>query len=697
MTSDPPATPAPPVAPPAPAAATTPAAPLPLRLVFAIPVAVSLLLSAATVGTHVHWQDSGLYLTAVKEFSVLYPHGFMLYLTLCKAWTLVLGFLDFTLAVHLFSSACAALAAGFLALAAERISADRIAAAIVGALAAAGYTWWFSGLYAKGYALYFLVVSILLWRMAWRDPHLVIPLLGLAWAAHPSAALLGPGVLVYLWLQRKSIRLPRLLLAGAASLLCAFGPSLLLPLLAAKGSHLSLGNPRTLGDVVHYLTGSRFMSIPGVWGFASSRFLRVGQFALEEFLLVGAVLVAAGFRALVRERRRDALFLLAWSLPLLTVLPLFKVEGQDDLWLVVVWMPLWIVAAIGLSALKARARWVPAAACAAGLVCAVAMNGRDLYLRNETLPESLGKSFLQNLDPGAILVVNTDDAVGVCRYLQAVRGYRSDVRVIILSYVQPGAAGKWYLDALCRLWPDFPKPNFESVAEHAATYTNFVLSQASLVNAQRPGGPPIYFDSEPAAAILATGKVLPAGFLWKWTPNEAELPNPKEWNFPVTLEQVSERLGRKRGQNLYYLPNNLLVKPEPYERRLVFFLAQARRNLANLIQSSGGPKAFAHSAPMYESILKAAPEYGSDPGILYPLALDYFMLDRLVEANDLFEKLLREGPDPSQKAGALFYLGELRRMQRRDEEAKAYFRQALDVAPAGSPLRPELEKRLKPR
>src|SRR5947199_3841395 len=111
MTSDPPATSDAPLAPPAPPS-PAPSAPLRLRFVFAIPVAVSLCLSAATVGTHVHWQDSGLYLSAVKEFTVLYPHGFMLYLALCKAWTLVFGFLDFTLAVHLFSSACAALAAG---------------------------------------------------------------------------------------------------------------------------------------------------------------------------------------------------------------------------------------------------------------------------------------------------------------------------------------------------------------------------------------------------------------------------------------------------------------------------------------------------------------------------------------------------------------------------------------------------------
>ena len=49
---------------------------------------LSLILSLCTVGSKPHWQDSGIYLVAVKEFSVLYPPGFVLYLSLCKAWTL---------------------------------------------------------------------------------------------------------------------------------------------------------------------------------------------------------------------------------------------------------------------------------------------------------------------------------------------------------------------------------------------------------------------------------------------------------------------------------------------------------------------------------------------------------------------------------------------------------------------------------
>jgi tetratricopeptide (TPR) repeat protein len=676
---------------------TSDAPPPPRWPVFAFPAAVSLALSACTVGTHAYWQDSPIYLTAVKEFTILYPHGFMPYLALCKAWTLALGFLDFTLAVHLFSSACAALAAGTLALAAERLTLDRAASAVAGALAAAGYTWWFSGIYAKGYALYFLVVSLLLWRMACRDRYSVAPLLGAAWAAHPSAVLLGPAVLAYLGVRRRELRPGPLILSLAGGAIAAVGPSLFLPLLAAQESPLALGHPRSWAELLRYLTGSRFTHLPGVWGIDAVRCARMGQFAGEEFLLVGGVLVVIGLRRAIRDRRRDALFLPVWLLPLLVVTPLFKIEGQYDLWLVAAWMPLWLVAAFGLSALHPRGPWIPGAVGAAGLLCAVGVNGRDLYLRHDTLPEAMGRSFLERLDPGSVLVLNSDDAMGLCRYLQSVRGLRRDVRVLAAPFVRPSSDYAWYLQAVTRAWPDLPRPDFDVVAIHARRYTDIALVQAAIVNGQRPGGPSIYFDSQPPTPLLAGGSVMPAGFLWKWSADPAARPDPNAWRFPVTLEEAAARSSRRRGQHLAFLPDDVVVQPQSYERRLVIYLALARRALAEAAQREGGAAGFARSAAIYESILKAAPEFREDPDVLYPLGLAYYMVDRYPEADGTFQGVLVAQPSPSQKAGALFYLGELRRMQRRAQEATAFYRQALEAVPDGSPLQSELLKRLAPR
>src|SRR5215831_4246826 len=176
-------------------------------LVPGVPLALSLILSGSTVGDSVGWQDSGFFLAGVKELGVLYPHGFVLYLVLCKLWTLALGFVDFTLAAHLFSSFCAAGAAAAISLAARdflrsqgplfRVAAieGELPAIAAGCLTASGFTFWSAALLAKGYALLYLILALLLWRMIRADETgkgsdftIVAVLIGLAWAALTAAA-----------------------------------------------------------------------------------------------------------------------------------------------------------------------------------------------------------------------------------------------------------------------------------------------------------------------------------------------------------------------------------------------------------------------------------------------------------------------------------------------------------------------------
>src|SRR6185295_8662614 len=142
-----------------------------------VPFVFSLLLSACTVGSHVFWQDSGYYLTAVRDFSLLYPHGFVLYLLLCKAWTFIAAPLfGFVLSVHLFSSLMAAGGAAFTALAARdflRKAAPEKPAELPAILAAcllsAGYCYGHAAIIAKTYALFYLLLALLLWILVVAD------------------------------------------------------------------------------------------------------------------------------------------------------------------------------------------------------------------------------------------------------------------------------------------------------------------------------------------------------------------------------------------------------------------------------------------------------------------------------------------------------------------------------------------------
>src|SRR6185503_6411215 len=233
-------------------------------LVPVVPAAFSLLLSALTIGHNVFWQDSGFYLTAVHEMSVLYPHGFALYLLLCKAWTLAAGSLfGFVLSVHLFSAVCAAAGAAFAALAArdflkrvEPAKAPGIPAALAGCVLAAGYCYGHAAIIAKGYSLFTALLALLSWLLVRADRKREFlemgAVLGLSWAAHPAAALLLPAILAYAWARRDRIREWgwgfTAAVAGVA-VAGAFLPSLLVPVLAARESIFDFGNPRTAGEL----------------------------------------------------------------------------------------------------------------------------------------------------------------------------------------------------------------------------------------------------------------------------------------------------------------------------------------------------------------------------------------------------------------------------------------------------------------
>src|SRR5262245_25947528 len=335
-------------------------------LVPAIPFALSLTFSLCTVGSTVSWQDSGYYLAAVRELGLLYPPGFMLYLITCKAWTLLLGFVDFTLAVHLFSSMCAAAAAGAIAMAARDLlrrlgSENDLAAIVAGALAATGYSFWSAALLAKSYALLYLILSLLIWRMIraqesgkGRDFTIVAALIGLAWAAHPSATNVGVALVVFVAAHRKTLGGKGIAGRAGVAAACAIGPSLLLPVFAAT----TFTPPTSIGEWLRYLVGARYMGLPGVFGVEGWRCANALKYLWEDFLGVGLILALVGLSRLAVVDRKLLLGISLWVVPSALVATLFRIEGQQDFWLVAAWLPLHLAVAVGLAAIRGRSRGV---------------------------------------------------------------------------------------------------------------------------------------------------------------------------------------------------------------------------------------------------------------------------------------------------------------------------------------------------
>lgn len=627
-----------------------------------IPFTLSFILSLTTAGSHCGWQDSGFFLVAVKEFGVLYPPGFALYVLLCKAWTLGLGFVDFTYAVHLFSALCAALAAGTLAVAVRdllrtqgpvfRTTEDQSplpewAGASIGCLAACGYTFWAAAILAKVYAFYFLMLSLLLWRMiradetkAPRDFRIVAALIGLSWQAHPSAALLGGGLIAFIAAHRRTIGGKGIAAGTAVAAACALGPMLLLPLYQATGkSALRFGDPASWSGFTEYLTGSRFTGAPNVWGLEGSRVASVPRYFWEEFLGIGALIVALGLYRLWWINRKLLVGLALWVAPVLVVTVLFKLEGQHDFWMVAAWLPLWLVAGLGLAAVE-KLREAAVVLALIGVVWAVAANRSDLNQRGMTTAEALGRYCLEGLEPEASLDLISDDGLALALYLQRVRGERTDVRILGNACLgaTPGA-GERYAE-----WP---------------------------------------------AAVSSPGwSFMPAGSLFKLVRDGQQKIDLKRWREPIPAEEVPALFRRRRGQYVDHTrPGRLSVRPEPYEQRLLRVLLRARANLAFLHTRAGNlPEALR----LYESIERLDPDADRDATLHLQFAVCEIGLAKYEPAEKRLKKMLTLDCEERQRAEAYYFLTGLTGARPEAAEWKA-------KALASPDLAPELRARLQGR
>ncbi len=690
-----------------------------------IPFLFSVVLSLSTVGRNVHWQDSGFFLSNVKEMGVLYPHGFVLYQLLCKIWTLALNRVDFTLAVHLFSSFCAALAAGALAAAAKELLLSRgalfrvieddpgimadLGAAGAGCIAAAGYTFWFSGIYAKGYALYYLVLSLLMFWMVRADSRrdgrsftAVAALIGLAWQAHPSASMLGLALVLFVVFHRKTMGLKgigwRTSLAAAAAL----APSLIiLPILAANGSTASFGDPRGSREILAYLLGERFVSGQGKFAWDWVRWESVCRYFWEDMLGVGALSVGVGLSRIGLANRRLLLSMGCWVLPVAAAAATFKIEGMHDSWLVAAWLPLYLAGAVGLCWIgRAAGRLgIPAVGglVAAGSAWSVLANGADLNQKNYDLAEIFGKIILGTPREKSIVIVTSDDAASVGLYLQKVRGFAPDVLLVRASRLASGHGGcaGWYEDALRKLEPALVAPHYDLLGRKHRGISKVALASASFAEANAGRGRAIYIEEPPPEGLVGADMVwIPAGVLWKLVPKGEARLDQDHWKFPVEPEELRGRFRRYRVPRVIFRKGKEITIFEPYERRLFIALLRARLHLAEWHYRRGQAAA---AAGLYESVARAEPETLDMPEVVFPLAVCLHSMGDHARAEPLLVRALASDLTPEMRASALIRLGEICAKGGRGREADQHYERALSIPGIDPTVRRELERRRQSR
>jgi hypothetical protein len=323
---------------------------------------------------------------------------------------------------------------------------------------------------------------------------------------------------------------------------------------------------------------------------------------------------------------------------------------------------------------------------------AIAANYADVDQRDYRLAEDYGRILLDTVDEGAILVLAGDDPNSLACYLQQVRGVRPDVALVALPFLttKAGDTVGWYEDALIRRHPYLARPAYRRLRDAYPEADVDDVGLAAFVEANIGSGRPIFTRQSPVPALMR-GKfaAIPAGALWKIVPPGGDLSiTSRYWTFPVEPEQIAPR--RARGQAVRLTRDGMTVEPEPYERRLVTVLLQARYRLASAMLES---QHFTEAVRLGESIERVDPGFAAKADLAHVLGISYHALGDDPRAEPyLLHSAQTSRPD--WRASALVYLGEIARARHDEDGARRRFAEALSVPGLSDAYRRTIEERV---
>ncbi|MCC6928523.1 MAG: DUF2723 domain-containing protein [Gemmatimonadaceae bacterium] len=201
----------------------------------------------ATLAPTVTLWDSGEFLAAIHSLGVPHPPGTPLFVFAARAWSMVLGWLPFAVAVNLASAACTAGAAAIMAGLMTRWT-GRAAAGVAGALAGGGMAAvWQSATETEVYAYATLLIAVALLladragtRWSVRHRVAIAFCFGLAVPLHISALVAGPAIILLAATDRSAAVSIRAALAPLAAWCVAVGLGTVRPLPVMVGVLLAL-------------------------------------------------------------------------------------------------------------------------------------------------------------------------------------------------------------------------------------------------------------------------------------------------------------------------------------------------------------------------------------------------------------------------------------------------------------------------
>ena len=680
-----------------------------------------------THGSGPFWQDSGLFLAALRVGGGLLPPGYPVYLLLGRPFVALFEVLlpgrAFAEAGNMFSAIWASLAAGLVCLSiltlrqpgyrffsSEPSRAEPVSrmgwfgAWLGGLLTGLSYSLWFQALTAEAYALnafFATAVVFLVIRLGWAGPLgpslsswqkrwaiLLLIAHGLSFGNHPVTVVFVPAILWLGWKARAAFRDRRFLgLALAAYAGSALLPYLYLPYAAKAFPQTPYNGVISLSGLAAQVSGSQWSTDARNYGWSSVRLADLSTQVWQEMFGMGLVGLLLGTRWLLKEQPALLRFLVLLLVPAL-LLPLVYLRGGEyDFWLLTAYVVLFVVSGAGLCVAtdfilrSARPRALAVVcllALAALTVAPPLLVNRALVDRSDYfVPEDFGRNLYRHLEPGAVFIAVSDQENALTYYLDAVAHERPDVIRIDAGVM----TSPWFADQLKSRYPGF---EFEDISTGRASPPTTEEWVSALIRSSLKSHA-VYMTTRFPVEVPAGAQWTPAGGLWKLTagPGSVDL---RDWDYEYRNPDAFSRPARDHAPQK--LPDGS-TRREPYIAQIRRFHAQAWTNLGDW---SLDHEDFARASTAYAKALATDPSL-DNPGVFFGLGKALFVLDRPKEALPYLERV-GERLDPLLVAETALYLGQIYAGQGDMKTADRYFDTVRRLAPeVGARLPPPPEEK----
>ncbi|HEX5473706.1 MAG TPA: DUF2723 domain-containing protein [Vicinamibacterales bacterium] len=270
--------------------------------------------------------------------------------------------------INLLSAVLAAATVACVYLASRLLGSERMIAVSTALAFGFGYAFWSKALYAKDYTLNSALVAsgalvLLRWGRTRRPAalYLAMAIFAISTGNHLIVIALVPALLFYaVATDARTALSRRVVLAGAG--LLALGLSQYLFVLVRTRQHAPYLEARAtnLSELWRVMTARRWAREIGAYslhGLVATRVPIVSHLVVRELTPAGLLLAGAGFLALFRQRKREAIFCLLGALGVLALTANMS-SNEDDGFLLPAFVLLWLLAGAGLQMVAgALRRW----------------------------------------------------------------------------------------------------------------------------------------------------------------------------------------------------------------------------------------------------------------------------------------------------------------------------------------------------